>query len=104
MKTSQGNAVQQRWLSTCHELGMGHIVHHATDRTMKIKGVGNIGHWWLIPCFSEMDHRAIHAMGHARKPYEKKMFVRVVERYRTMNGLENPLPPGVFDAIMEFHR
>ena len=103
MKTVQGNAAERRWLKTCHGLGMGQIVHHATDRTMKHNKVP-IGHWWLVPCIDEQSHRAIHAMGHCRKPHEKKMFVRVVDRYRAITGEEPPLPPGVFDAIMEFTR
>ena len=82
---------------------MGQIIHHCTDRTMCIKGVGNIGHYFLNPVFDELQHRAIHALGHDRKPFEKKRFERVCDHYKGMIG-PLPLPEGVYDAIMSFHK
>ena len=85
-------------------LGMGTIIHHCTDRTMKIKFIGNIGHWWLAPCHTEEEHESIHSAGHDRKPIEKIRFSKVCDEYRKIYGCEPPLPDGVFSAIMEFTR
>lgn len=102
MKTVQPNAEQKRWREIVRGLGMGEIIHHATDRTRQIKGIGNIGHWWLVPCVSDQDHRDIHAMGKARKSYEKFMFNRVCRFYRVQYNQPLPLPDGVYKAIMRY--
>ena len=104
MHPVQPNAAQTEWRERVRSLGLGLIVHHATDRTMRIKGVGNIGQWWLIPCRSDTDHRRIHEMGSLRKIYEKRLFARVCVLYRKKFAEEPPLPPGVYSAIMEFRR
>lgn len=104
MHAVQPNAEQKRWREAVRDLGMGEIIHHAIDRTMKIKGVGNIGHWWLIPCTDDAHHRNIHALGKDRKPYEKARFEQVVRRYVDLREEKPPLPDGVFEAIMGFRR
>lgn len=80
---------------------MGEIIHHATDRTRKIKGIGNIGHWWLVPVHTDEMHSAVHSMGADRKRYEKAKFSIVCETYKDKFG-KLPLPEGVYEAIMEF--
>lgn len=104
MHANQPNAAQKRWREEVRLLGMGQIIHHAIDRTMKIKGVGNIGHWWLIPCTDDAHHFAIHKMGKDRKPYEKARFQEVIRRYVDLHDEKPPLPGGVYEAIMEFTR
>ena len=101
MMASQPNAAQKRWREEVRELGLGQIIHHCTDRTMKIKGVGNIGHWFIVPCRDDAHHREIHSMGKDRKPYEKKRFAMVCDVYALNHG-PAPLPEGVYEAIMEF--
>lgn len=103
MKTVQPTAEQKRWRESVRALGMGEIIHHATDRTMKIKGVGNIGHWWLVPCETAQDHQKIHTLGKMRKLYEKCAFEMVVSKYEDEHGAA-PLPDGVLQAIKEFSR
>lgn len=104
MHAVQPNAEQKRWREEVRQLGMGEIIHHATDRTMKVRPVGNIGHWWLVPCESEEEHRRIHGMGKSRKTYEKTRFMDVVITYIRTHHEYPPLPEGVFKAIMGFHR
>lgn len=103
MNPTQPNTVQKHFRENVRNLGLGQIVHHATDRTMKIKGVGNIGHWFLVPCSSDEDHRSIHAAGHDRKRAEKTRYAAMCAVYKHVHG-ELPLPDGVYQAIMEFRR
>ena len=102
MMGAQPNAAQKRWRESVRDLGMGQVIHHAIGRTIKKKGVGNLGHWFLVPLANDEMHWAVHNdMGKDRKPYEKARFARVCERYQDIHG-ELPLPPGVYDAIMEY--
>lgn len=103
MHPKQPNTKQKKFREQMRMLGMGDVIHHATDRTMRIKACGNIGHWWLIPCDQPL-HQRIHAMGRDRKPFEKARFAAAIDRYAEVYQQPAPLPDGVYNAIMEFHR
>ena len=82
---------------------MGDHVHHATDRSMKIKGVGNIGHLFLYPYFTDAEHTAIHNAGHNRKILEKAKFQVVCYEYLKTHD-ELPFSDEVGQAILAFHK
>lgn len=104
MHPSQPNAMQRQWREDLRALGLGRVIHHATDRTMRIKGVGNIGHWFLVPCVDQDHHKQIHfSLGHDRKPYEKTKFKEACDLFEDA-GRELPFGRDVYDAIMEFRR
>jgi hypothetical protein len=106
MMPSQGNAAQKRWMKTLRTLGMGKIIHHCTDRTMRTKinlVSENIGHWWVIPLHDDEHHAWVHAAGKERKQYEKDRFEAACAVARGA-GHELPFSQDVYDAIMEFHK
>jgi len=117
---SKGNAptaAQKRWMEAVRELGSvisgcPAVVHHAIGRSAKIKGVGNLGHWFLIP-LTDKEHRDLHNgwniweqshpdMFETRKEFEKGAF-----KYDVLDKLLDIPDEFTYDihyAIMEYHR
>ena len=102
---SKGNAPtaqQKRWLQAVAELSPGMQIHHPVGATAKIKGVGNIGHWWLVPV-DEISHRDIHAgiFGKDRKVLEKRIFEANLAELKDFADCP---PQEVIDAIRNYHK
>lgn len=106
---SKGNsptAAQKRWYDAvasfgCIECGNPAQIHHCVGASAKIKGVGNIGHQFILPLCPE-HHAAVHAMGRDRKPYEKQRFADVILSAPSL-GADLP-PDDVIAAIEGYHR
>jgi len=101
--TQPQNKEQRDWLKACHEMGYP-VVHHATARTMGIKGIGNIGHYFLCPV-TEEEHDWLHGKngiaGKERKPWEKERFDFAWTFYIDQHG-EEPFSAEIYHAIMNF--
>jgi len=100
------NAAQKRWLDLV--AGSGSIVdyapcviHHMWGATAQVKGVGNIGHWSLLP-LTPYQHDLYH---HDRTEFErryggqKELFLKLIRRFRDM-----PFEDDVLRAILSYHR
>ena len=107
---SKGNAptaAQKRWREAirtkAQEVEGGNLeIHHPIGASAKIKGVGNIGHWWVIPVDAQ-SHKDIHAgkFGSMRKSVEKEIFESVLN---VMSGDPDFPPQDAIDAIRDYHR
>ena len=90
------------------------VIHHPIGRTAKIKGVGNIGHWFLVPIQASL-HDALHAGNlqqvkdsywnervdvedMTRLEFEKHIFDELCE------SIGVGIPDDVMKAILEYHR
>lgn len=103
------NAAQKRWIQTVAGLGplgnYGHVEldHFLGGATIQIKGIGNIGHWAIIPISTE-DHRIRTLKG--RKAFEeatgktaKGMFIEVCKRIEDL-----PFNVEIYNAILDYHK
>ena len=102
------NKVQQDWWKTVRSLGpLGNYgpveVHHFLGATTQVKGIGNIGHFALIP-ISHEDHLIRHLKGRrafeeATGKTEKGLFIEVCKRIE-----ELPFGVELYTAILDYHR
>ena len=85
------------------------LIHHCIGRSAKIKGVGNIGHWFLLP-LTDQEHKDLHngimiwEQSHpdlgieTRKQFEKTAFYEVM-----LFAVSDDRPPkAVIDAITDW--
>tara|TARA_R110000851_G_scaffold313007_1_gene474433 strand:- start:18 stop:377 length:360 start_codon:yes stop_codon:yes gene_type:complete len=78
---SNPTAKQKRWLEyvakqPCIATGFNMIqVHHIWGRETKVKGVGNIGHWAILPiwyCLHDVSSDDPHNVTHHKNAFEDK--------------------------------
>ena len=127
MKGHQPNAEQKKWRENVRQTksvvsGLSRVeIHHVLCRTAKIKGIGNIGHYFILPLdreehswidwgqeglkklkdayidnhgpryFYEIEHMTL-------MEFQKFLFGRVCEK------MEPQFSDDIFYAIQEWHR
>jgi len=120
-KTPQPNAEQKRWRELVRKEGSALTgerpcqIHHPIGRSAKVKGVGNIGHWYVLALTVDQ-HRLIDAgqyglevlKGQYWQPadvaemtlheFEKFLFKRMCRKFKL------PFEADVYQAIMDWHR
>ena len=78
---SNPTAKQKRWLEwvanqPCIATGFNMIqVHHIWGRETKVKGVGNIGHWAILPiwfCLHDVSSNDPHNVTHHKNAFEDR--------------------------------
>ena len=99
-KGNAPNAAQKVFRENLRELFPG-VIHHCVGATAKIKGVGNIGHWWIVSVPVDR-HNKIHASGKMRKTMEKALFKYQMTQYFE-HYLEMPVANDVLQAIEDWH-
>ena len=102
------NAAQKRWMQTVAGLGpMGNYGHVELDHflggaTIQIKGIGNIGHWAIIPISTE-DHllraRSRKAFEEATGKTAKGIFIEVCKRIEDL-----PFGIEIYNSILDYHK
>ncbi len=102
------NAAQKRWMETVAGLGplgtYGRVeLHHFLSATTQVKGIGNIGHFAIIP-ISHEDHLIRHLKGRrafeeATGKTEKGIFIEVCKRIEDL-----PFGVEIYNAILDYHR
>jgi len=102
------NASQKRWLDKVAGLGpIGNYgpveLHHFLPATTQVKGIGNIGHFSIIP-ISREDHLTRHLKGRlafkeATGKTEKEMFIEVCKRVEDL-----PFGNDIYSAILDYHK
>lgn len=78
------------------------IDHFLGGATIQVKGIGNLGHWAIIPISAE-DHllraRSRKAFEEATGKTAKEMFIEVCKRIEDL-----PFSAEVYNAILEYHK
>lgn len=128
MNFEQPNAVQKAWRELVRANGCilsryphGITIHHVLGRTAKIKGIGNIGHAWILPLEHNshlwvdwgaeglrlMKEKFIHGHGDSQADviddltlmeFQKFLFAKVCE------FVPPPFDDDVLEAIQGWHR
>jgi len=112
-KNNAPNVAQKRWREEVRGLGSivslsGYygrtVIHHPVGQSAKIKGVGNIGNWWVIPLTEDL-HEDLHngeKFGfETRKEWEKYMFADVMKK---LYGHPDSPSDEVLAAIRDYRR
>ena len=120
-------AKQKRWLKLvaerlpCIVSGESYSkqIHHCLGRTAKVKGVGNIGHWFILPLaweYHDVASNSEYNVTHHKQAFtdrfgtEKDLFMDVVYKLgflakwdKSINTDDFP-PQEVVDAILNYTR
>ena len=100
---SKGNApnkAQKDFRENLRSLYPGSEIHHPVGTTGKHNKI-HIGHWWIL-AISLGEHNMAHAMGKARKSYEKEVFQSQMRMYFN-RYFQMPVPDAVLEAIQDYH-
>jgi len=118
---SNPTAKQKRWLEyvakqTCIATGFNMIqVHHIWGRETKVKGVGNIGHWAILPiwfCLHDVSSNNPYNITYHKKAFEDKYGTQAYrfemlchQAYNDESFDSEDLPPDeVIEAIVNYRR
>lgn len=107
-KNHEPTAEQRRWMGKVAGLGslIGYgktEIHHPIGKAARIKGVGNIGNWFVI-CITRDHHLILHAQG--RKAFEKVTGHSEKELFeKTCSRMEKlPFSQEIYNEIMKYHK
>ena len=78
-------------------------LHHFLGATTQVKGIGNLGHWAIIP-ISAGDHFVRHNVGRAGFEYatgktETGIFIELCKRIEDL-----PFSVEIYNAILDYHK
>lgn len=128
MKFEQPNAEDKRWREAVGDWGVSILskyrpiqIHHVIGRTAKIKGVGNIGHKFILPLCKEehlwcdwgneglrlMKERVIHGHGEKLRDDIEDLSFLELQKYLFKILCRHVRPnfeQDVYDAILAYHR
>ena len=120
-------AKQKRWLELvayrlpCIVSGetYSNQIHHCLGRTAKVKGVGNIGHWFILPLaweYHDVASNSEYNVTHHKQAFadrfgtEKDLFIDVINKleflaeYDKSINLKDFPPQEAVDAILNYTR
>jgi len=103
----KGNKAQQDWddavrVQGCAITGSPGVIHHFLGRATKVKYIGNLGFWALLPLTDEL-HKERHHIGKTmwedKYQPEKVLWLRMLQRFQDL-----PFSDEIYDAILNYSK